>query len=879
MDEGRAARHRGRWRKPRLSRLLLFFIPLVLVLAGSVVLDPQLAQLDPSHGLWGLTQPWGNQTFTLQGLHGPVTIVRDGAGTVHIYAQDDQDLMFAQGFAQASDRLFQMEIESAAAQGNVSQFVGQAGVASDIAYRTLGLPQAALEMQADVWTVSPTLAQDLQSFSAGVNAYIAWAEAHNRLPIYFTGLGVKPYTWTPAACFAFQELMTWGQTTGIVEPLLAALSAIHMGDNATNELFSIYPPYWQNFTVLPGDGTINGQNLTQQGIQPSYVFSQDWLGSWATGIPASEESQLAPLYQAALGAISDPYVPAPRVDEGAGSNSWVVAASHSADHLPMLANDPHLPISLPSLWVPTELVDPNYQVSGYALAGLPGILIGHDSHVAWALTNSEGATALDYVETLQGDQYLSNGKWYPIHTIYENWTVAASSSNPSYVKRFTLNETDHGPMLAQVGNHGLAIDWAADGPTWEALAELEFDRAVSVDQFISILHQWWTVPNLNVLLAENNATAGTTHIGWVIPCHYPLVNETMPNGQHVTVIGSRAPLNGSGGFESVGTIPWADAPMSIDPAQGYLYAPNQPTVGQNFPYPLIGGWWDSGGRGHAVGTFLAEHPTMTVGLMQVLQANVTDQWSLLLKPQLLSALQTVAGSGSGGAASLASQFLPMVQSWNGSFQTDEIVPTVYTYWIDEVQNATYDPMMEAAGLGAGAPDPFPNAFAWIATNDPNSPWFPGGWNKVSTDALTAALDLLSQEFHGQGISTWTWGTVHPFTMPSLTGEAQFAVGPFPWWGDGYTVSVAPTTRSPTFPLTQVSISSSLRMVVEPNPNATNGGTAWGIIPGGASENPVSPYYANLLEMWLDHTYVDMTLSATSAGPFPQQVVSTWSLQP
>ncbi len=879
VSKASSGRQFREWRRPRTSRLLLVLVPLVLLLAGTIALNPDLTTLDPSHGLWSATLPWGNQTFTLPGVEQPVQIVRDGSGTVHIYAQDDPDLMYGQGFEQASDRLFQMEIESLAAQGNVSTWVGGAGVASDIAFRMLGLSTAALEVQEQMATASPTLAVDVNAFCAGVNAYIAWAEANDRLGVYFTGLGVQPYTWTPFDTFAFMELMIYGQTTGIVEPIYAALAASAVGDNATNEMFPIYPQYYANFTVMPGDGSINGTSLSGEGVSPAYVFAQDWLAPWATGISTSEQSALAPLYRQALNNLNDPYVPIPKVSEGGGSNSWVVAANHSADGLPMLANDPHLPVTLPSLWIPTQLTDPNYEVQGWALAGLPGILIGHDRYVSWALTNSAGSTALDYVETLNGNTYLQNGTWHPLRQWNETWTVAANATSGAHTYTLPMAATDHGQLIARVGSHGLSLDWAADGPTWEAMAELEFDRATSVQQFIHILHRWWTVPNLNALISENDGN-GTTHIGWSIPAHYPLVKVRMPNGQNVTVIASRAPLNGDGGYEEVGTIPVSQMPQAEDPAQGYLYAPNQPTVGQNFPYPMIGSFWDSGGRAHAVGTFLEQHAVMSIPLMQQLQSNVTDQWALLYRSQLIQTLETVSG-GNTAAAALATQALPYVQAWNGSFNIDEVAPTIYTYWYNEIVQNSYEPAMSAFDISS-PPDPFPDAIHYISQHDPNSSWFPGGWSALSNQSMVSALELLQGKLAAQGIATvsgWTWGIVHTWVLPSLTGETMFQDGPYQHWGDGYTVSVAPSTTALTVPLTEVSVASSLRMISEPNPDLPDGGTNLGIIPGGLTENPVSPYYDIQLPLWLAHEYVDTALVPTASGPFPQQEVSLWTLQP
>jgi penicillin G amidase len=862
----------------------LFVVPTVLAIVLILLLQGNLSLLDPQAGVWASarTAAWGNQTFTLSGLDHPVVVIRDGNGTTHIFAQDDPDLFFAQGYTEASDRLFQMEVESLAAQGNLSSWLGKSSLASDEMYRYLGVPQAAAEMASEAMTVNPQVGQDMQSYVDGVNAYISWAESHNAVPFQFKVLGVSPYPWSLFASFCFDRLMVIGQTTGFTEPLYAAVAAATTGDAAFDQLFPIYPLYDQNYTVLPGNGSIGSSSLATEGISANYLFSLDWFGSWATGLSGAENATLIPLYRAALTNLSDPFIQDLSPSAGVGSNSWVVAANHSTLDQPMLANDPHLPLMLPSLWVSTQLVSPDYDVAGWSLAGLLGVLIGHNNQMAWALTNSEGATALDYVETLQGDTYLENGTWHPLAWTNETIQVAGGSAVP-----FDLAWTGNGPIVARQGNLGLSVRWAGTGATWEAAAELEFDRAQSIPQFESALEQYWTIPNLNALLIARNASDPTGHIGWIVPARYPIVNETLPDGQHVQVIGSRGPLNGSGEYEPAGTVPFDLLPQVEDPAQGYLFAPNQPTVGTEYPFPMIGSWWDSGGRAHTIGNFLASHPMMSPALMQSLQSNVTDSWSIGLKPYLVQALQTVAGgSYCGGKTSSptcgaleATAALPIVEAWNGSFDGSSIAATIYTYWWNELQQSTYDPVMVRAGL-VGVNAPFPNAYQWIAANDANqSFWFPTGFANQSGLMANAALVFLTGRL-GTGsnptapqLSGWTWGRVHTFFLNSLTGVSSLGEGPYPQWGDSYTPSVAPFLDNLTVPLVQVSIGSSLRFVSTAGPSP-----AWGILPGGASENPASSYYDDLLPLWLAHEYVGMNLGVDTPQTVAQ-AVSVWTLQP
>ncbi len=866
-------------RRQRAFGIASFVVPLVLILVSVLVLNGTLSLLDPGSGIWvdATTSAWGNQTFQLPGLEHPVTVVRNGAGTVYIYAEDDADLAFAQGYTQASDRLFQMEAQSLVAQGNISRWEGTSGLASDEAFRYLGMPHAAAEIVAGLPTVAPQAYDELESFSDGVNAYIAHAEATYAVPLPFKALGVLPYTWTPYDSVCFERLMVLSQTAGVSEPLLAGLASATVGDAVVNDLYPIYPPDYQNYTVLPGNGSVDNTTLESlQHVNASYVFSQDWSAPWATGIPSSEVPQLAPLYRAAISNLSDPYLPGLGVDatmEGVGSNSWVVAANKTGLNLPLLANDPHLPLQLPSLWVPTELIDPNYDVAGWALAGLPGILIGHDANVAWGLTYSGGATAYDYIETLQGDTYWLNGTWHPLS--YQNQTIDVAGGSPVSL---SVPWTNNGPLVARIGNLGISVRWDGTGPTWEIVAEFLFDHAVSIHQLESWVEQYWDIPTLNFMMAEHNSTTGENHIGWIIPAHYHLISEVLPDGQSVHVIGARAALNGSGAFEPVGTVPPQLSPQVIDPARGYLYAPNQPSVGQDYPYPMIGGWWDAGGRAHTIGNFLNTHPNMPVANMEALQANVTDTWAVMYSPLLEQALTNLSTTGPAAVQGLAHAALSELEGWNGSFETYEVAPTIYTYWWNEILAAVYTPFLQQLGLTSAVP-PDPNELFAVALSDPSNPLFPAGWDSVNTAAASAALKLLAEHFGtGNGaapdLSGWTWGKVHTLTVPSILGYSSFAKGPTPEWGDGYTPSVAGFSPALTFPLEQSAIGSSLRMVTPPTE-----GPSWGIIPGGTSGNIGSPYYANQLPLWFAHQYLDLTVVPSAGGPFPLGVVSTWHLNP
>lgn len=863
---------RPRRRRGRVRLWAGFLVPLALLVVLSLALNGTLTLLDPATGVWtaASTAVWGNNTFTLSGLEHPVTVTRDGAGITHIYAQDDEDLFFAQGYTEASDRLFQIEAQSLLAEGNLSGWIGSSAITSDETIRLLGFPGEAASIIRTLPTVDPSGLADLQSFSDGINAYITYAESTNTLPLEFKALGIRPVLSTPYMVMCFDRLEVYAETSGIVEPLLAGSAASLLGDAAVNQIEPVYPPYTQNLTEMPGNGSLDGQSLSAQGISPAYVFEQDWLAPWATGVPASLTKTLGPLYRDAIQNLTDPYIatfgPAP----GVGSNSWVVGANRSATGHPLLANDPHITLQLPSVWLLDELVDPNYDAEGYALAGVPGILVGHDPTLAWGLTDAEGAQALDYVEQLQGNDYFSNGTWHAMTSATSIIPVAGGAGVPQ-----TIWYTNNGPLVARVGDWGVSVLWEGANPTYEGAVELQMDRAATIAQFEDDLKEWG-VPALNFILAEDNDTTGVSHIGVIVAGGYPLVHEVLPDGQSLDVVGSRSPLNGSGAFEPAGNLPFDLHPQALDPAQGYLLAPNQPTAGTEFPNPFVGSWWDSGGRAATINASLAAAPHETVDGMEALQANLTDAWAVDLKPDLQTALAGVATAAGATAAerTAATTLSPVISGWNGSFPTGSVAATVYTYWMGEIVNTTWTAISNEADLSV-AGVPFSSAYLWLSENDPNSTWFPGGWTAVSTGAAVSALGLLIAKL-GPDTASWTWGSVHSLTIPSITGIGALAEGPYPWWGDDYTVSRGPYNTSLTVPLGVNLLSSSMRQVVEVG---AVGSPAWDVLPGGESGDPASPYYANLLPLWLGHEYVSGALTPTPSSPDANGLVSTWELDP
>lgn len=810
---------------------VLILVLIIVLLIVSMDLENQFSILNTQNGVWSYAI---NNNFTnldvkvpiipngslSMGIYSPVSISIDSHGVAHIYASNLHDLFFAQGFYMAYTRLFQMEIQSLMASGNLSLYLGKTFLDSDLAMRYLGLPYNAFNLELFYKEDYPQYYAYMQSFSNGINYYIE----HYKEPIYFKLAGFQPFLWSPFYSFAWEEYMTLFLTTGIYEPLLSDVFLNIYGYYNISLFYPYYPYFTRNITVVPGDGTIDGFNLTDQNISPGYLWNLDWYKSWATGIGNLTLKNNENLIVAALENISDPFIFQYRgLFNDVGSNSWVIDSNYSDSGYPILANDPHLTLTIPSLWIPDQLYVPGIMnVTGWSLAGIPGVLIGHTQNTSWGITDSEGNSANDYLEYINGSYYLWDGKYYPMN--YRNFSYLG--------KNYSIGVTNNGPIIARIGHYGISVNWTAQSPSLVLISELMLDESHNFTDMLNALKYWGYPPENFALVSKHNA-------GYLTAGLYPLIKVTLPDGKIVNVIGSRSLLNGSNSNYSVeGYVPFSYLPHVIDPSRGFAFAPNQPTVWENYPYPFIGGFWSSGGRAMSIYKFLESHK-MNISDTIALQSNLTDSWAGMLTPILMKYLET------SNLSTIEIQALQYLSEWNHTAHEDSIGMTIYWYTISFIYNDTFYRSFNENNV-TFLPLPFITsiiyAFEYGKFNF-------DGYNTSTLIPLAfkQAVNYLINRL-GTNISSWKWGRVHFLYIESLTTLEQISIGPLPFYGDDHTVSVGPATPLPS-PAYYVTLSSSLREISSPGE-----GIYLGVIPGGASEDFYNYFYENQFNSWYNHQY-------------------------
>ncbi|MCX4973742.1 penicillin acylase family protein [Streptomyces sp. NBC_00620] len=627
---GKSGRKKGR-------KARLFLIVLVLAIIGGVAFG----------GFWTVSTvrasfPQTTGEIKLDGLSGPVDVKRDSYGIPQIYASSDEDLFMAQGFVQAQDRFYEMDVRRHMTSGRLSEMFGSGTVDDDEFLRTLGWDRVAKE-EYDT-KLSDSTKKYLQAYAKGVNAYLKGKDGKD-ISLEYAALGFendyKPQEWTPVDSVAWLKAMAWDLRGNMDDEIDRSLMTSRLGPQQIADLYPEYP-YSRNQTIVQ-EGEYD--SATQSYVQGGSSTTTDSAGTGLAGdttAPAGLESQLSGLYD-----VLDDLPTAVGVNgNGIGSNSWVVDGDHTITGEPLLANDPHLSPSLPSVWYQMGLhcttvsATCQYDVSGYTFAGMPGVIIGHNQDIAWGMTNS-GVDVTDlYLEKLTGDGYQVDGKVKPFTTRKETIKVAGGDS-----KTIVVRETDNGPLvsdrndeLVKVGEkatvdsaapdrgdgYGISLRWTALDPGNSMDAVFELDKASNWTEFRNASASF-DVPSQNLIYADTKG-----NIGYQLPGKIP----TRGKGD-----GSLPAPGWDSKYNWTGYIKQAELPYEYNPDRGYIVTANQAVVDKDkYPYTLTTDW-GYGTRSQRI-TDLIESKIKDGGKistedMRQMQLDNSSEIAKLLVPKLL----------------------------------------------------------------------------------------------------------------------------------------------------------------------------------------------------------------------------------------------------
>jgi penicillin amidase len=768
----------------RLLRVCLVLLVLVALAAGAGVLwlrramQAQLPQIDGDRHTIAVTQP--------------VTVQRDRQGVPHIAAASVDDLIAAQGYVTAQDRLWQMDMMRRVAAGEVAEVLGSKFVEHDRVQRVLEFRQTAERLTA---SLSPQDRRFFEDYARGVNAYIGEADA---LPAEFRLLDYQPRRWQP------------------VDSILIVLSMVQTLDEQ-----------WPT--------KLSREAITKQ-IGPTLAADLYPTGSWRDHPPTQATPDLTqppvdvppppPDEEESFNGIADDLLrlraaiglASPCRGCVAGSNEWVVSGAHTASGRPLLSNDMHLNHSVPGIWYEMDLRAAGFHAAGVSLPGVPMIVAGHNDHIAWGYTALYGDTQDLYVQRTNGqDEYWDGSAWRPMERDHETIRVRFGKS-----QEFDVLRTNHGPVITPLVPHesrAIALRWTVYDPQFAGGMPLyALNTAGNWQEFEAAMSQWWA-PTLNVVYSDDQR-----HIGYQAIGHLP----QRPGGLVGVPIADDA-------HEWQGVLPFASLPASLDPPGGILATANSRITPDGYPTPLSLEW-ASPYRNERIWKWLASHEKMTRANMLTLQTDIDSELDHELAQRFAYAIDHTQHPSS--RLRVAADIL---RSWDGVMHTNEAAPAIVTAARDALWPLLLEPKLGKDWKLYEWPE---SAYVeeQLVTNTPAA-WLPAKyatWDDLLAAAVTRGLDKAHAPLL---LKNWHYGDDHTIALAHpLYGMIPFfgwtGIPPHPQSGGTTTVKQVGRAFGPSqrFTMDWSDVDASTENIVM-----------------GQSGDPVSPYYRDQWPAWYGAT--------------------------
>ncbi|MEQ1473257.1 MAG: penicillin acylase family protein, partial [Candidatus Acidiferrum sp.] len=727
--------------------------------------------------------PQADGAVTVGGLHAEVAVDRDGWGVPHLRAAALEDLIEAQGYVMAQDRLWQMDLLRRAGRGQLSEIFGNGALAVDKDFRVLNFARAA-ERDAAALTGDPRMA--IEAYARGVNKFI---EQHqNHLPVEFSLLGYKPQPWLPADCFVISAYMYQTLTDTWEDEINRARVTERVGPDRAKDLFSAEAAM-DHFVVGDPDAKKDGaQRARKRGNDDEdddEMDSQDVLKTenFNPGSSANDSAarDIAPGISSMLWPAAHNFLDSTNreIRHGLGSNNWVVSGAHTATGKPLLANDTHLELSVPSIWYEMHLTAPGYNAKGFTLPGAPLIVIGHNDEIAWGFTNN-GADVQDlYIETFNPDapdEYRVSGAWKKAQTFDE--VIHVKNKPDEHLKLFV---TRHGPIVRRDGNKAYALRWTATEPGGLAYTYNWLGKAHNWEEFRSIMKTVWG-PGQNAVYAD---VAG--NIGYVMAARVPIRKK----GHGET------PVPGdTDDYEWTGYIPFDQLPQALNPESGFIVTANARVVGPEYK-PYLTDRWEEPYRTARIVDLLQNKRDLRPEDMLRFQNDIYNFPYVFLAEQLSAASKTVQPKDA-----RAQRLTQNLKDWNGMATPDSLDVS----FLHAVRRSLLDLLLEPY-LGQDT-----TLYEWrsmaflqkILTERPPK-WLPPTY-KTYEDLLAAAADRavakLGDQTKSQRVEDWSWKNFNSLHMRHPIGDAGllkfiFSIPDTPQSGTGYSIRAATQRHGPS----------------------------------------------------------------------------------
>jgi len=762
--------------------------------------------------------PQTDGSISLPGLQHEVAVERDVWGVPHIRAASVEDLAEAQGYVMAQDRLWQMDLLRRVARGQLSEILGSRTLPIDKEFRTYGFARAA---ERDASLLDPESRKVMEAYARGVNQFIT--QNKKNLPLEFSLLGYEPAPWQPSDTLAVSGYMYRTLTDTWQRELNRAKVTERAGPDRAKDLFS-QEAAMDHFVV--GDPKViddGSQRSAADGddqeddddLQPDTVLK---AGSSDSQSLAPRESD--PDLTSALARSIQSFLAESRseIRQGLGSNNWVVNGAHTATGKPLLANDTHLELSIPSIWYEIHLTAPGWNVKGFTLPGAPMIIIGHNDRLAWGFTNN-GADVQDlYVETfnpVSADEYRVKGAWAKAQIIDE--TIRIKGQQDEHLK---VTITRHGPIVHRDGDKAYAIRWIATERGGLANSYNWLGKTRNWKEFREAMKRVWG-PGQNAVYADVEG-----NIGYVMAARVPIRRKG--HGE--------VPVPGDADdYEWTGYIPFDQLPQALNPETGLIVTANARVVGPNYK-PYLTDRWDEPYRTARIYDLLHDRHDLRPEDMLKVQTDTYSYPHVFLADQLSAAARTVKPKDL-----RAQKLIEGLKDWNGIADADS--PEVS--FLHAARRAALDLLLEPF-LGKDT-----NLYQWRSTaflqktlTDRPAKWLPPAYKNYD-ELLVAAADVaatkLAEQSKSERVEDWAWKRFNSLDMFHPIGHEGLlkrflSVTDKPQSGTQYSVRAAMKTHGPA-----------MRFVGNPG----NWDESILVITAGQSGQPGSSHYSDQFSYWYE----------------------------
>ena len=776
---------------PLLFTILFLAIVLFLFSRPAGPLPAPGPFFHPATGFWAnaeIRDVRRSADLLLPGMNAGVSIIYDERDVPHIFAENDYDLYFAQGYVVARDRLFQMELQARNAAGRLSEWLGERTLNSDLYQRRFGMVYGTERTLNEYGDESSAEFISVKAYVDGVNAYVK-SLSPERYPVEYKILGVEPGEWDVLMGSYLMNYMVQ-MLAGSGNDVQTTNTIARLGEDFVDKYISTRSK-WMD-PIIPHDQIWDFEPLIAQA--PTEPFFPQWVDFSVT----------------------------PETDPGIGSNNWAVSGNKTASGHAILAGDPHLNMSVPSIWYEMQLHAPGINTYGVTIPGAPGIIKGFTSGVSWINTN----TATDVVDWYEieflderMDEYFYDNEWHPTTKRVEVIEVRGA---PAVMD--TVVYTHHGPVVQAAGEQpmraqvaiGHAVRWIGHEPNSNYIAYYKLNRANTVEEAREAL-RYFTAPHQNFALADTEG-----NIAMIIAGKFPLKWE----GQGRTIGNGRDPL-----YDWQGWIPYEHNPQSVNPNRGFVSSANQFLTDESYPYYTDDNFAPFE-RGRRVNELLSVMENITPQDFVKMQLDSYSYHGENALPVMLSYLDE------SDLDDTEAEAIELLRRWDMLNMGDAIAPTLFHSWWGNLNRAiwgdiyNYDVPMRI---------PTRDRTVQMMIEEPDSPYF----NDSRTDSTETLADLVNSSFRqtianlirvrGEMGERWNWAVTNNTNLNHLGQIPGLGVYNLVTDGGAESVNAIRGSHGPSW-----------RMVAEMNPDGIR---AFGIYPGGQSGNPGSPKFDSFVETW------------------------------